>query len=200
MQIVTRLNKVIAYSEHGYVPVGHSVVCSRTGECHENALVVTVDCVPTDIDSYEYYYLNGKFVKDCAKTTETSYDVKVFNTKFEHVCTLHHSVRGDVARLYGDLPLPIIKNDEGKLYIAFKVGDANAHITGCPEEWYSPQCYTLYIGESELWVDGVVSTALHAIPDGSAINIYGLPMPDDTTECVIHVNMVYDVSSAARTV
>ena len=64
MQILTRLNKVIAYSEQGYIPVGNSAVCVATQECYNDALIVTVDCVPTDIDSYNYYYINGKFIKE----------------------------------------------------------------------------------------------------------------------------------------
>lgn len=63
MQILTRLNKVIAYSTHGYVPVGNSAICVATNECHDNALITTVDCVPTDIDQYDYYYIDGKFIK-----------------------------------------------------------------------------------------------------------------------------------------
>jgi hypothetical protein len=71
MQILTRLNKVIAYSEYGYIPVGNSAICAVTNECHHDALIVTVDCVPTDIDQYDYYYINGKFVKGNAGSITT---------------------------------------------------------------------------------------------------------------------------------
>lgn len=63
MQILTRLNKVVAYSENGYTPIGNSAVCMATGESYDNALIVVVECVPTDIDQYEYHYMDGKFVK-----------------------------------------------------------------------------------------------------------------------------------------
>lgn len=79
MQILTRLNKVIAYSAHGYTPVGNSAICAVTGNCYDNALITTVDCVPTDIDCYNYYYINGKFVKedDNSKIRETNNNDKM---------------------------------------------------------------------------------------------------------------------------
>lgn len=63
MQVLTRYNKVIAYNENGYTPVGTSAICAVTNTCYHDVLIVNVDCVPTDIDSCEYYYINGKFVK-----------------------------------------------------------------------------------------------------------------------------------------
>lgn len=63
MQILTRLNKVIAHSEFEYIPVGNSAVCPVTGECYDDALITTVDCVPTDIDQYEYHYIDNRFIK-----------------------------------------------------------------------------------------------------------------------------------------
>lgn len=63
MQILTRLNKVIAYDEQGYIPVGNSAVCITSQECYIDALISTVDCLPTDIEQYEYHYIDGKFIK-----------------------------------------------------------------------------------------------------------------------------------------
>lgn len=63
MQILTRFNKVIAYSPYGYTPVGNSAICAVTNECYDDALIVTVERIPTDIDRYDYYYINGKFIK-----------------------------------------------------------------------------------------------------------------------------------------
>lgn len=63
MQILTRLNKVIAYSEQGYVPVGNSALCVGTKKCYDDVLITDVDCVPTDIAKCEYYYIDGKFFK-----------------------------------------------------------------------------------------------------------------------------------------
>ena len=67
MQIVTRFNKVIAYNEGGYTLVGNSAVSNTTDECYDEASVITVNGVPTDIDDYEYYYIGGRFVKGDAK-------------------------------------------------------------------------------------------------------------------------------------
>lgn len=64
MQILTRLNKVIAYSEHGFIPVGNSAICAASRTCHDDVLITTVECIPTDIDRYNYYYIDGKFVKE----------------------------------------------------------------------------------------------------------------------------------------
>lgn len=69
MQILTRLNKVIAHSEYGFTPVGNSAICAATHECYDDALIVEVDCVPTDIDRYDYYYVNGKFIKGDSNST-----------------------------------------------------------------------------------------------------------------------------------
>lgn len=69
MQILTRLNQVISHSEHEYIPVGSSAVCPVTGECHNDVLIVTVDSVPTDIDHYNYYYIDGKFIKGSNNST-----------------------------------------------------------------------------------------------------------------------------------
>lgn len=68
MQILTRFNKVIAYSPSGYTPVGNSAICAVTNDCYHDVLIVNVDCVPTDINHYEYYYVDGKFIKGCSKT------------------------------------------------------------------------------------------------------------------------------------
>lgn len=67
MQILTRLNQVIAYSTHDYIPVGNTAVCPVTGERYDDAHIVSVDCVPTDIDCYNYHYIDGKFVKGYSK-------------------------------------------------------------------------------------------------------------------------------------
>lgn len=63
MQILTRFNKVIAYSKYDYIPIGNSAVCAATNESYDDVLIVTVDCIPTDIDYYDYYYVNGRFIK-----------------------------------------------------------------------------------------------------------------------------------------
>lgn len=68
MQILTRFNKVIAYSNSNYIPVGSTAICAMTGEYYNDVLITEVDCVPTDIDMYEYYYINGKFVKGCSNS------------------------------------------------------------------------------------------------------------------------------------
>ena len=68
MQILTRLNKIIAYSNCEYIPVGNSAVCPTNGTCYNDALIVNVDYVPTDIDQYEYYYIDGKFIKGDIKS------------------------------------------------------------------------------------------------------------------------------------
>lgn len=68
MQVLTMFNKVVAYNEHGYTPVGNAAICAATGECHKDVLITTVDCVPTDIDYYDYYYINGKFIKGGPKS------------------------------------------------------------------------------------------------------------------------------------
>lgn len=68
MQILTRLNKIIAYNTNGYIPVGNVAVCAATGERYDDVLITNVDCVPTDIDKYEYYYIDGKFIKGCSNS------------------------------------------------------------------------------------------------------------------------------------
>lgn len=68
MYILTRLNEIIAYNTHGYIPVGNTAICPTSGECYDDALIVSVDCVPTDIDFYDYHYIDGKFVKGKAKS------------------------------------------------------------------------------------------------------------------------------------
>lgn len=68
MQILTRYNKVIAYSSNNYIPVGSTAICAITGERYDDVLITNVDCVPTDIDMYEYYYVNGKFIKGCSNS------------------------------------------------------------------------------------------------------------------------------------
>ena len=79
MQILTRLNKIIAYSDNEYIPVGSTAVCAATGERYDDVLITNVDCVPTDIDAYEYHYINGKFVKGCpnSEIRETNYRKKL---------------------------------------------------------------------------------------------------------------------------
>lgn len=68
MQILTRLNQVIAYSNYNYIPIGNTAVCAKTKECYDDVLITEVDCVPTDINKYEYYYIDGKFIKGYPKT------------------------------------------------------------------------------------------------------------------------------------
>jgi hypothetical protein len=85
MQILTRLNKVIAYSEHEYIPVGNSAVCPTSGECHNDALITTVDYVPTDIDKFEYYYIGGKFIKGSANPEPLNTTLKGKNITLRNV-------------------------------------------------------------------------------------------------------------------
>lgn len=67
MRILTRLNKVVAYSDQTYIPIGNSALCAITGECYDNVLITKVDYVPTDIDKYEYYYIDGQFIKGSSR-------------------------------------------------------------------------------------------------------------------------------------
>lgn len=84
MQILTRLNKVIAYSETGYIPVGNTAICIATNDCYDDALIVDVDCVPTDIDKSDYYYINGRFVKGSpAKVEDMTAEELIDATDFE---------------------------------------------------------------------------------------------------------------------
>lgn len=69
MQILTRLNKVVAYSTYDFIPVGNAAICAATNERFDDVIIVTVDCVPTDIDHYDYYYINGKFLKEGSNST-----------------------------------------------------------------------------------------------------------------------------------
>ena len=74
MQILTRRNKVIDYCSDGYMCMGCTVVCESKGLTFEDCTVVTVDTVPVDIDSYDYYYKDGVFIKDTHQYSNSEID------------------------------------------------------------------------------------------------------------------------------
>jgi hypothetical protein len=126
MQILTRFNKVIAYNEYGYTPVGNSAICAVTGECHHDVLIVTVDYVPTDIDYYDYYYINGKFIKGSSNSiiVETNKRKKLqfwVGTQMEYA-ELSPEDRRDLFAIITDDPMPSII--EGVLNGEVSVGKA----------------------------------------------------------------------------
>lgn len=138
MQILTRLNKVIAYSEQGYIPVGNSAVCVATQECHNDALIVTVDCVPTDIDSYNYYYINGKFIKEGPNSVirEVNHHDELWfwvGTQEEYAKLTDHEKQGLFAIITNDTTKEGIENSIAELQTKFDglengstvVGNAN---------------------------------------------------------------------------
>lgn len=67
MQIITRHNKVIGYSNDGYVSVGSTAICLTSNKAYESVEISNVDCVPTDINVFDYYYIDGKFIKEDTK-------------------------------------------------------------------------------------------------------------------------------------
>lgn len=71
MQILTRHNKIIAYSEAGYINVGTTAVCVDSGECFSDATISIVDSLPTDINIYDYFYIDNKFIKGDIKVNKS---------------------------------------------------------------------------------------------------------------------------------
>lgn len=67
MYIVLRHNKILDYCEEKYICVGPTVICQSKEIAFDCATFVEVDSVPTDINQYDYFYIEGNFVKEDKK-------------------------------------------------------------------------------------------------------------------------------------
>lgn len=79
MYIAVRGNKVLDYSKHAYVCVGPTLVSPSKGISFDSATAVSLspNCqIPTDIDEFDYYYVENKFVKGDFKVANLKKDIE----------------------------------------------------------------------------------------------------------------------------
>lgn len=67
MFIAIRHNKVIHYCESGYISVGTTLICEAEKLAFDSASFVEVESIPNDIEVYDYFYVEGKFIKEDKK-------------------------------------------------------------------------------------------------------------------------------------
>lgn len=195
MQILTRLNKVIAYSEYGYTPVGDSAICSKTNECYNNALIVNVDCVPTDIDLYEYYYVNGKLVKGTKKCA-TEYEVDVVRSNSSGAIfmgILYYTINNGVLHLYGELSVPP-KTDTPTENQSLIIRDYNKKFVAPSRTLYTiqPAIRSTTYDDGEPFRDFI-----HVSLEQDTLTIFNLPTPD-VKDHTVHINFMYNIIGTGR--
>lgn len=64
MQILIRHNRVIDACKTGYINMGGYVLCEEKHKAFYDCSPVEVDVVPNDLEFYNYYYIDGRFVKE----------------------------------------------------------------------------------------------------------------------------------------
>ena len=64
MQILTRHNRVIDACATGYIYMGGYVLCEEKQKAFYDCTPVTVNAIPNDLEFYDYYYIDGKFVRE----------------------------------------------------------------------------------------------------------------------------------------
>lgn len=74
MQIIIRHNKVIDYCEEGYLCMGATAICESKGVAFDACTIATVADLPSDINDYDYFYINGKFVKEGLKSANNQHN------------------------------------------------------------------------------------------------------------------------------
>lgn len=89
MYILTRKNRVIAHCDAAYYYVGSTVVCPKTGESYQDALIVNTSReIPADIDCREYDYISGEFIRVGVSAdihTDDAYQELIFRSTFEEL-------------------------------------------------------------------------------------------------------------------
>lgn len=194
MQVLTRFNKVIAYNENGYVPVGGSAVCVATNECYCDALIVEVDCVPTDIDMYDYYYIDGKFVKGGTKPrlNESKNTVMVTEVGPSRPYVrgeLNYTVCGSTVHIYGDLSLePKVHSDTPENRVLYLEDGGNGFAA-------PPATLTFFqpLTRSSTYDEGGPSKDVtYATLENNMLTILELPASEYIINHTIHINIVYN--------
>lgn len=67
MQIAVRHGKVIDYCKDVYICIDCVAINNTSRKAFDDCHVYNVQSIPTDIDDYDYYYINGKFIKEDIK-------------------------------------------------------------------------------------------------------------------------------------
>lgn len=120
MYIALRHNKVVHYSQNAYDRVGSTLVCEAEGISIDSATMAQVDAVPTDIDEYDYYYIEGNFIKEDFKVAKLKQEIidqesttQEILTNTDIIKTDTNTIKSNVADIKSDTDLIGSTTDTG---------------------------------------------------------------------------------------
>ena len=193
MIVITRYNKVIAYYDtNTQFLFGNVVLIPGNAVKYDDALINIIDTpLPMDIDQYEYYLINGKFVKSGVSAEalqnalsilpsdmfkKTYYSINVINASDVYVGTLHFTLFGGAMHVYGSIDIPAGSAGIRNLHFS-----SNSHFIAPPASLHFAQI--LITGSNSFnTVDAILTTDL-------LFNINSVPAGGGA----LQVNMIYSI-------